>query len=482
MPLWALAALALGGAALGQPAATLEARIERVRSGLLTPVVIQGRPLEAMGLDERMAHYKVPGVGVAVIDGGRIDWSRGFGVTADGGAPVTAGTLFQAASISKPVAAMAALRLAQDGRLDLDADVNRYLKTWKVPAGELTEQKKVTIRGLLSHTAGLTIHGFPGYAAGAAVPTVVQVLDGETPANTRPVRVDIVPGSRHRYSGGGYTILQQLLVDVSGQPFPDLMQRLVLGPIGMARSAYQQPLSEPRRREAAQPHDTGGRPVPGGAHTYPEMAAAGLWTTPEDLARFAIELQKALAGEPKRVLRRVTVKEMLTPPLGSYALGLGVAGSDATLRFSHGGSNEGFQCFLVAYASGGRGAVVMTNGQRGGPLAQEIVRGIARAYGWPDFKPRERVLASADPAAYDGYAGTYEFAPGNTVEVWREGDKLIAAPPGEARRELLPLAVARFFTLSQDLEFRFEADAAGKPSALTLSGDAGFQRTGKKIR
>ena len=471
-----LAALALASLAFAQPRpADVLARIERVKNGLLLPVAIQGRPPQPMNLAERLAHHKVPGVGVAVIDGGRIDWSRGFGVTAEGGGPVTATTLFQAASISKPVAAMAALRLAQDGRLDLDADVNGYLKVWKIPANELTEKKKVTLRGLLSHTAGTTIHGFPGYAAGAAVPSVVQVLDGEKPANTRPVRVDIVPGSRHRYSGGGYTVLQQLLVDVTGEPFPDLMQRLVLGPIGMSRSTYQQPLPAARRGEAAQPHDGAGRPVPGGPHTYPELAAAGLWTTPEDLARFAIELQKALAGEQKRVLAPATAKQMLTPPLGSYALGLGVDGSDEALRFSHGGSNAGFRCQLVAYAGTGRGAVVMTNGDRGAALASEIVRSIAREYGWPDFKPRERAVAEVDPAVYDAYVGTYELRPGNRVEVRREGGTLFLTPPGEARRELLPEAKDRFFALHQDLEFRFEADA------LVISG-GGQETRAKKIR
>jgi CubicO group peptidase (beta-lactamase class C family) len=461
---------------LAQPRADdVEARVERVRNGLLLPVAIAGRPPQPLSLAERMASLKVPGVSVAVIDGGRVAWSRGFGVTLEGGAPVTPATLFQAASISKPVAAMAALRLVQEGTLDLDADVNRSLKTWKVPANELTEQKKVTVRGLLSHTAGLTIHGFPGYAAGAAVPSVVQVLDGEKPANTQPVRVDIVPGSRHRYSGGGYTVLQQLLADVTGEAFPELMQRLVLGPIGMSRSTYQQPLPAARRGEAAQPHDGSGKPIPGGPHTYPEMAAAGLWTTPEDLARFAIELQRALAGDPKRVLSPATAQAMLTPPLGSYALGLGIDGSGETLRFAHGGSNAGFQCFLVAYANTGRGAVIMTSGQRGGALAQELVRAIAREYGWPDFKPRERVLAAVDPAAYDRYAGTYEIRPGNTVEVRRQGDALLVLPPGQPARELLPEAKDRFFTLSQDLEFRFE------PDALVIRGD-GQETRAKKIR
>ena len=270
----------------------LEQRIQRIQDGLLPAVLIKGEPVQSSKLADRMAALHVPGVSIAVIHDGAIEWARGFGVMKLGGSPVTPETLFQAASISKPVAALAALRLVQSGKLDLDADVNRYLQSWKVPDNEFTAKNKVTLRELLTHTAGMTVHGFAGYASGAPGPTLLQVLNGEKPANSPAIRVDTTPGTKWAYSGGGYVIVQQMLADVTGRPFPKLMREMVLGPIGMTRSTYEQPLPAARLAEAATPYRQDGTPVPGGPHTYPEMAPAGLWTTPSDLARYAMEVQK----------------------------------------------------------------------------------------------------------------------------------------------------------------------------------------------
>ncbi|HLQ22255.1 MAG TPA: M20/M25/M40 family metallo-hydrolase, partial [Gemmatimonadales bacterium] len=454
--------------------------VDRVQRGLLLPVVIRGQPLNGMTLADRMAHHHVPGVSIAVIHDGAVEWTRGFGTMSVNGSPVTPDTLFQAGSISKPVAAMAAMRLVQEGKLDLDADVNRYLKAWTLPSNELTEKRKVTIRALLSHTAGLTVHGFPGYAPGQRVPTVVQVLDGEEPANTKPVRVDILSGTQYRYSGGGYTVLQQVLTDVTGKPFPQLLEETVLRPLKMEHSTFEQPLPADRAGQAATPYDSKGEPVPGGPHTYPEMAAAGLWSTSADLARFAIGLQNALAGKSS-LLSEAAAREMVTPLLDGYGLGLGVQGSGSTLRFSHGGSDEGFESFFVAYGGTGNGAVVMTNGQQGTALAMEIVRGVAREYRWPDFQPRERTITRVDPSVYDRYVGTYEVAPGNTFEVTRQGEKLLVNSPGEDQRELYPESPVRFFVLGLDAQLDFTADAAGAATGVEVLGD-GWGFTARKIK
>jgi CubicO group peptidase (beta-lactamase class C family) len=229
----------------------LATRIARIENGLLPAVVIKGQPPAPMTIAGRMAHYKVPGASVAFFDHGQIIWTSGYGF-ADVAAkkPVTPGTVFQAASISKPVTALAALRLVEDGKLNLDEDVNVKLHTWKVPENTFTEKEKVTIRRILSHSAGLTVHGFPGYASDEPVPTVVQILNGEKPANTDPIRVDVVPGTLWRYSGGGFVVLQTLLSDVTGKPFPQIMSELVLRPAGMTHSTYEQPLPKNRSSEA----------------------------------------------------------------------------------------------------------------------------------------------------------------------------------------------------------------------------------------
>ena len=358
--------------------ASPEARAARVEQGLLPGIVIAGRPLPAKPLAERMTALKTPGVSVAVINGGVIEWAKGYGVTETGGnTPVTPRTLFQAASLSKPVAALAALRLVEQGKLALDQDVNERLTSWKVPENEFTKTEKVTLRRLLSHSAGLTVNGFPGYSADAPVPALVQVLDGQKPANTAAIRADVVPGTIWRYSGGGYTVMQQLLMDVTGRPFPPLLADLVLQPIGMTDSTYEQPLPEARRAAAASGHRTDGSLLPGRYHTYPEMAAAGLWTTPTDLARFLIEIQQALQGRSK-VLTPAMARQMVTVQKGSYGLGLGLDGSGPSATFGHGGSNAGFKCQMTAFVEGGRGAVVMTNGDQGGRLAMRDPAGRGR--------------------------------------------------------------------------------------------------------
>jgi CubicO group peptidase (beta-lactamase class C family) len=334
-------------------------------------------------VEERMATHHVPGVSVAVLDQGQIAWARGYGVMdVETGEPVTPETLFQAASISKPVAAMAALRLVEEGALDLDTPVNTYLKSWKLPDNGHTEENPVTLRHLLTHTGGLTVHGFPGYSPDGPVASTIQVLDGSGPANTDPIRVNRLPGSEWRYSGGGYTVMQQLLEDVTGETFPELMRRLVLDPAGMVSSSYEQPLPPERAALAAKAHNEEGRPFNDIWHIYPEMAAAGLWTTPTDLARLALAVQAAHRGDEGGILSQDMTVAQLTPTMDDQGLGFGVSGTGPEARFSHGGSNFGFKAYFLAFVEGGRGVMVMTNGDRGRRLRDEVREAVLQVYGW----------------------------------------------------------------------------------------------------
>jgi CubicO group peptidase (beta-lactamase class C family) len=333
---------------------------------------------------DRMAHQHVPGLSLACIHNGTVAWTQAFGVVRVGGEPVTPQTLFQASSISMPLTAVAVLRLVEQGKLNLDVDVSQYLRSWKIPTNKFTEQKKVTLRELLSHTAGATVHGFEGYAAGKEVPTLVQVLNGESPANSAPVTIDFVPGTKFRYAGGNYAIIQQILIDVTGESFPDLMQELVLQPLHMVHSTFQQPLPEKLQPLAATPYDRDGNAIEGGPHTHPEMAVAGLWTTPSDLALFALAIQDALAGKPGAILSPPMAHQMLRRVLGFYALGFAIAGDGPNRYFSHPGVNAGFVAFLFAYEKGG-GLVLMTNGQNTKALGLEIIGALAKQYGWTEF-------------------------------------------------------------------------------------------------
>ena len=452
-----------------QGAPPAEARAARVEQGLLPGIVIAGRPLPVRPLAERMAALKTPGVSVAVINDGRIEWARGYGVAdAGGNAPVTPQTLFQAASLSKPVASLAALRLVEQGKLALDEDVNARLTSWKVPENDFTKTEKVTLRRLLSHTAGLTVSGFPGYSAGAPVPALVQVLDGQKPANTAAIRADVVPGTISRYSGGGYTVMQQLLMDITGRPFPSLAADLVLKPVGMTDSTYEQPLPEARRAAAASGHLATGGLLPGRYHTYPEMAAAGLWTTPTDLARFLIEMQKALQGK-SAILSASMARQMVTDQKGSYGLGLGLEGAGASAAFGHGGSNAGFKCGMTAFIESGRGAVVMTNGDQGGRLASEVLRAVAAEYDWPARRPRVKTIATVDPSALAPLAGRYELRPGRVLTVSLEGGTLFVID-GKERVELYPESPTRFFELVQEADVEFVRGQDGAVSHMLLNG------------
>jgi CubicO group peptidase (beta-lactamase class C family) len=445
-------------------ASALEQRIQRIQAHILPPAIAEGE-VAGPTLAERMATLRVPGVSIAVIRDGRIEWARGFGVTTAGGAAITPDTLFQAASISKPVAALGILRLVESGKVDLDTDVNRYLKTWKLAENEFTASAKVTLRGLLSHTAGVTVHGFPGYAPNTAA-TVVQILNGQPPANTPRVFVDTTPGTLWRYSGGGYVVAQQLAEDVTGQPFARLMRESVLVPVGMTRSTFEQPLPVGRLREIAAPHSAQGQPLPEGPHTYPEMAPAGLWTTPSELARFAIEIQQALTGR-STVLPANIARQMLTPVKNNYGVGLGTGGKPDRPYFTHSGSNAGYQCILVTYNSGD-GAVIMTNGDNGGQLAAEIVRTIAQEYKWPDFAPAVRKVVALDPKIIDAYVGAYQLGPNAIMTITRDADRLFTQLTGQGKVEMRPLSDREFAAMIVDARVTFEVDTQGKVSQLVL--------------
>jgi CubicO group peptidase (beta-lactamase class C family) len=373
----------------------VESHIAQVENELLPSLVIRGEPVETATLANRMAALKVPGVSIAVINNGEIEWARGYGMAdVASGTPVTETTLFQAASISKPVAATAALRLMERGELDLDEDVNSRLTSWQIPEIRHTATEPVTLRRLLTHTAGLTVDGFPGYGPNEEIPSTVGVLEGD--GNTPPILPDTTPGALWRYSGGGYTVMQLLLSDVTGQPFPELMRELVLDPVGMTLSTYEQPLPDERRGEAATAYRGDGSEVDGKWHTYPEMAAAGLWTTPSDLARWAIAVQRARAGAEEGPLSPELVGKMLQPHLNNWGLGPSV--SEDGRWFGHGGSNQGFRCQVVALMDGGKGAVVMTNSDNGSALMREIFITIDAEYGWGIIQPTEKVVAQLEPA------------------------------------------------------------------------------------
>jgi len=344
-----------------------------------------GRVSDPSVVQALLKQFNVPGVGIAIIKDFKVAATYAYGIAdVETAAPVTPETMFQAASISKPVAAMASLKAVQNGTFTLDQDVNTILKTWKLPTGDFTRDRPVTPRSLMSHTSGTGDgFGFPGYAPGAQRPTIPQILDGLPPSNLRKVRLERPPLRGFKYSGGGVIIQQLALTDAVGKPFAQIAREWVLDPIGMTNSTYEQPLPAAREKQAARAHDRSGARMGDPWHVYPEQAAAGLWTTPTDLAKFAIEVQLAVLGKSTRVLSRAAALEMVTPVgVGPYAVGFEAHKEGEGWYFVHGGSNWGFQCLLMAHRLHGYGVAIMTNGDNGGPLMNELRKRVQQEYAW----------------------------------------------------------------------------------------------------
>ncbi len=387
----------------------IEDRIDRVINGLLPETEIKERFGDKVTLADRMKYYHSPGVSIAVINDYQIEWARGFGVKEIGKSqPVTKETIFQAGSISKPVFAVAVMRLVQDGKLNLDEDINNYLSSWQIPSKE-SWQPRVTFRQLLSHSAGLTVHGFPGYKRTEQIPSVVQILNGEDPSNTMPIVVNTFPGTQFRYSGGGTTVGQQLLVDVLEKPFPELMYDYVLKPLRMKSSTFEQPMPKSLRKFAATGHPSADQPLKGKWHIYPEMAAAGLWTNPSELARFGIAMQLSIKGDSDQILSSENAKKMLTAQVkDNIGLGFFLEGEGENIRFGHGGADAGFIANISFYKNHGFGAVVMINANYGWRMMDEIFRSIAKEYAWPEYFPEIKSPFPINDEILDSCVGEFK--------------------------------------------------------------------------
>ncbi len=466
----------------------IQQKIHRIENGLLYPVVIRGESIERMNLIERMKFYKTPGVSIAFINNGRIEWAKGYGVREIGkNDPVTTETLFQAGSISKSVTAIAALRLVQAGKLNLDEDVNQKLISWKVPANDFTKEKEVTLRRLLSHTAGINVRSFTGYLSGEPIPTLLQVLDGVKPANNPPVRVESTPGNGFAYSGGGYTIVQQLLVDVEKKNFPDLMQQLVFDPLKMKASTFDQSVPEHSPNLFAAGHDANGETKSGKWRIFPEMAAAGMWATSSDLANLVIELQKVQAGKSDDFLTAAMVRQLLTPVSDNYGLGFFIEGAEKNRYFNHGGSTLEFNAYVLGYCQTAQGVAIMTNSLKGERLINELLRSIAHEYSWPDFQPKEKATSKIDPRIYENYVGEYqfEFSSDYVLTIINESGNLfmeLKQPTGKTKTQLYPESELKFFRKDAEVVITFVKDKTGQVTHLIFTQDGQDFRVNKSIQ
>ena len=449
--------------------------------------------LSTLSIAELMARFNVPGVSIAVIRDFQIHWAKGYGIAdVATGAVVDTGTMFQAASISKPVAAMGVLRAVQDGLFTLDTDINKILTSWKLDGGQFTKDRPVTPRMLTSHTSGLGDgFGFPGYAPTDSVPTVVQFLQGSKLSNVGVLFMERPPMSLMEYSGGGVTLMQQALSDARKKPFAAIMRDDVLRPLGLTRSTFEQPLPESFDRNAARAHSNQGKAMGAKWHVYPEQAAAGLWTTPSDLARIAIEVQRASLGQSNRVLSRALVNEMLSPVgVGDYAVGFSISKIGQGWYFGHGGSNWGFRGTMLAHKVKGYGLVIMTNADQGGMVASELSRRIQRLYEWDSFAepaprgyrpPVERMEITLAESVLRSYVGEYQLSPQLSITITLEDGRLQGQPTGQSKATLFAEAPDKFFLRVTNAQITFTRAPTGEVTGLILH-QGGRDQPGRKVK
>ncbi|HET6361730.1 MAG TPA: serine hydrolase [Gemmatimonadota bacterium] len=460
--------------------ASAESDVAAVMQGLSFPVEIADRESAREPIGERLDFHRVPGVAVAVVREGELRWARGFGVK-EAGSPdsIRAETLFQGASISKPVTALVALRLVEEGVLGLDRPVNESLTSWRIPENEFTVGHPVTLRQLLSHSAGTTNAAVGIYGPEERRPTLLEALNGTPPSKVSPVRVDFEPGTRARYSGGGYSVIQQLVVDVTGEPFAQAARRLVLDPLGMRESGFHQPLPDSLAWAVSTGHGGDGQPIPGRWWTLPEMAAGGLWSTAPDLARLAIGLVSAWREEEGALLAPQLAREMMRDQIDGFGLGLMVDRPGGELRLTHTGSNDGYRAIVVVYPERGDAIAVMTNGDRGDALRDEIVRAAAREHGWPGYEPTVRRVAEVDQETLSSLVGTYDYGGGYRTVITLEEGRLWARLGDGPAWELFPETESRFFSLG-GATYTFVRDSAGTVTGVEADVGAGRPFEGRK--
>lgn len=465
---WPAAASAIDGKQEPVP----DEQVAAFEGALLPAVLFENRPVPEWALPARMARHQLPGVSIALIEDGQIAWSKGYGVTRSGdGTEVAKTTRFQAASLAKLVTAVTALQLVEQGELRLDQDVDEKLASWKIPSNPFTATSPVTLRQLLAHRAGTTVRGFRGYAEDDALPDLHRILAGQAPANSPAVIVDTAPGMAERYSGGGYQVVQQLVEDVTAQPFAEAARQQVLVPAGMSLTVAG--LEPPAASACGHGYD--GVPVAGCAHRYPEIAAAGWWTTPGDLALLALSLSRAYRGAEDEGLIGSAMARTMLEPVGDSQMGLGpgVHGSGEAIHFDHAGWNRGFRARLIMYPRIGKGIVVMANGDGGDALIEEIVRAAAFIYRWPDFQPARRTVVALAPATLAARTGRYAMDAGFVLIVEQQSEHLLVRTPRGTVHAFHPLDPARFVDPEEGAELHFEFAPGGPDVALSLWGMQG---------
>ncbi|HEX2590837.1 MAG TPA: serine hydrolase domain-containing protein [Rhizomicrobium sp.] len=399
-------------------------KAQSVANGLLPIVRIEGQDTH-WTMAERQAHYGVPAVSVAVMEGGKIAWAEGFGVLdRESKRPANGDTMYMGASTSKPVTAMLVLQHVERGILDLDVDIHTYVKSWHLPDNEFLRQSPVTLRRCLNHTAGINVNGWPCQPKGEPLSTVMELLNGGPHNPHPPIVVNKVPGGVERYSGGGLLLAQMAIEEATGRNFADLAREMIFEPLGMTRTTFEKELPARFHDTIAHGHGPESEAIPGGWLVSSEMGAGGIFTTAPDYARFMLGCRDAWLGKKGAILGKAYADQMMaTYPDTSFGQGWQMIGKGPSRRMNHGGSNGGYQCEANLYLESGDGAVVMTSAVPGLFLFVEVHNGVADVYNWPEFLQPPRRIKPLDAQETANIVGEYRIVSGielPTLKVWQE--------------------------------------------------------------
>lgn len=449
-------------------AQNLTERIDNVENSLSPLVSIEGESL--WNLQERMRQYKTPGLSITVIKDYKIDWTKSYGqISNDYKNEVTNETVFQAGSISKFVNALAIMKLCEQNNIELDSDINSHLTSWKFPYKNSSD--KITLRQILSHTGGLSMSGFSGYKKAENLPTTIEILEGNGPANSEKV-ISIIPANQEfKYSGGGTTISQLILTDNANVTYENFISNYIFTPLKIENSFYSIQ-EEKYTKNISSGHTRKGKPLKNNYNFYPESAAAGLWTTTSDLANILIDFQLSLNDNEGKILSKESAVEMIKPVLNNSNSGLGVflEKQGENIYLQHSAATRGFRGKFFISAKGGNGVVILTNGTSI-KILEEIIRSVAITYNWDGFKIFERNLdITYEKSDLIQYVGTYGLNK-RKIQVKLKKGKLILSEKGKWSSKLTPIDDSKFVIdiVKPRATIQFKNDENGAVSRCILN-------------
>jgi CubicO group peptidase (beta-lactamase class C family)/thioredoxin-related protein len=374
---------------------------------IIGKVKFLGEPENFRTLSNSMINYNIPGLSLAVINEGKIEWSHTYANDNFPEQKLNDSTIFQAASLSKPVTVLAALRMYTAGAIDLDENIQNYLKRFIIPQGKQTDDNPVTFRNIFAHTSGLTAGGYQGYARDFEVPSDIEILKGATGVNSQPIEVLSKPNEILAYSGGGYTLAEVALQDIHNDTFSNLMKTWILDPVGMKHSEFTQPLIVKDSSKIAKGHTQSGKVLDGGWRNHPEQAAGGLWSTSTDLANFLIEIYKAYQGK-NSVFSTSAIKTILNQERDGHIYGFIVDRSNNGFAITHYGGNAGYRTGMTIDLTTGNGLVYLINSDNGAALGNELLLSASKLYRWNHFNRIEVRKENIETTLLKTIVGNYK--------------------------------------------------------------------------